>query len=375
VTSATVTGAEWPAAIDAVLTAPERLTMVFQPIADIRRATVAGYEALARFSGPVSAPPDAWFRAAAALGREAELEALAVGRALTAVPDLPQNTFLTINVSPHLLDAPEIRAEFDRAPSLARVIVELTEHIPVTDSGALTAATRRLRDQGAMIAVDDAGAGYSGLAQIAAVRPQLVKLDRSLVADAHTDPVKLALAELLGEYASRLDAWLLAEGVETVEELAAFARIGVPLAQGWLFGRPAAGFEPLTEDVTAMIRRESARAKLAESIISLVTPAPTAPVGTEADDTEEPPALILLDHEGFPRELSLADPRTGERRVVPVTLRVLPSTPTAEAARRAMTRPAAYRFDPLLCTDPGGTVVGLVAVDDLVHHLARPAGD
>jgi EAL domain-containing protein (putative c-di-GMP-specific phosphodiesterase class I) len=120
---AAVTPAEWSAVLDAVMAVPERLTMVFQPIADLRRGTVAGYEALARFAGPPSASPDVWFRAAANLGREAELEALAIRRALTAVGRLPANTFLTVNVSPHLLDDPEIRAVFDVAPTLSRVIV------------------------------------------------------------------------------------------------------------------------------------------------------------------------------------------------------------------------------------------------------------
>ena len=73
----------------------------------------------------------------------------------------------------------------------------------------------------------------------------MVKLDRALVSDADTDPVRVALAEMLGEFAGRIDAWLLAEGIETPAELAAFAQLGVPLAQGWLLGRPAPGFAPL----------------------------------------------------------------------------------------------------------------------------------
>jgi EAL domain-containing protein (putative c-di-GMP-specific phosphodiesterase class I) len=368
--AAAVSPAEWSAALDAVVAEPERLRMVFQPIADLRRAAVAGYEALARFSGPPSATPDVWFRAAAGLGREAELEALAVRKALQALPDLPANTFLTLNVSPHLLDAPQIRAVFDTAPTLSRVVVELTEHVPVHDLDALAAGAERLRRRGAMIAVDDAGAGYSGLAQIAAVRPQLVKLDRSLVADVDRNPAKLALAELLGEYASRLDAWLLAEGVETVEELAAFARIGVPLAQGWLFARPSGTLDALTPEIAELIRREGARAQLSECVVSLVVHAPRAPLGTEPDDPFDPAAVILIDPEGVARELSLADPRTGRRRTVPVTLRVHPSTPTADVARRAMTRAPAYRFDPAVCADPSGRLLGVVMVDDLVQHLA-----
>jgi EAL domain-containing protein (putative c-di-GMP-specific phosphodiesterase class I) len=366
----TRTRTDWSAAIEAVLAAPERLTMVFQPIADLRRAQVAGYEALARFTGPPDASPDRWFAAAAELGRQEELEALAVRAALAAVPALPPNTFLTVNVSPHLLESAPVRAAFDAVPSLARVIVELTEHVPVRDLGALAASAERLRGRGAMIAVDDAGAGHSGLAQIAAVRPQLVKLDRSLVASAHADPVKLALAELLGEFASRLDAWLLAEGVETVEELAAFARIGVPLAQGWLFARPAAVPAALRPEVAAMVRREVGRGQLADSVASLVRP---VPAGTEPVHPGGAPAVVLLDEAGVPRALLLGEPGSGRLREVPVTLRVRPSTPLTDAARRAMTRAPEHRFDPVVCTDSSGLVVGVLLIDDLVRQLAGQA--
>src|SRR6476469_4960579 len=84
-----------------LLADPEDLTLVFQPIVDLAGATVAGYEALARFPG--SAGPDVWFAAAAEAGIAAELEALAIHKALDAVPALPSDTFLTVNVSPHIL--------------------------------------------------------------------------------------------------------------------------------------------------------------------------------------------------------------------------------------------------------------------------------
>src|SRR3954454_24144723 len=84
-----------------LLSDPDDLTLVFQPIVDLAAAAVAGYEALARFPG--TAGPDVWFAAAAEAGIAAEIEALAIHRALSAVPALPDNTFLTVNVSPHLL--------------------------------------------------------------------------------------------------------------------------------------------------------------------------------------------------------------------------------------------------------------------------------
>jgi EAL domain-containing protein (putative c-di-GMP-specific phosphodiesterase class I) len=226
-----------------LLADPDDLTLVFQPIVDLAGATIAGYEALARFPG--SAGPDVWFAAAAEAGLAAELEALAIHKALAVVPALPPDTFLTVNVSPHLLGSAPVQDALATRPGLQRVVVELTEHTPVHDLAALRRQCDELRARGALIALDDAGSGYSGLQQLAALRPQVVKLDRALVSDADTDPVWVALAEMLGEFAGRIDAWLLAEGIETQAELAAFALLGVPLAQGWLLGRPSPGFAPL----------------------------------------------------------------------------------------------------------------------------------
>jgi EAL domain len=90
-----------------LLADPDDLTLVFQPIVDLAAATVAGYEALARFPG--TAGPDVWFAAAADCGLAAELEALAVTKALAAVPLLPDGTFLTISVSPHLLGSAPVQ--------------------------------------------------------------------------------------------------------------------------------------------------------------------------------------------------------------------------------------------------------------------------
>src|SRR3954465_11852224 len=253
-----------------LLADPEDLSLVFQPIVDLAAATVAGYEALARFPGV--AGPDAWFAAAAEAGIAAELEALAIHKALAAVPSLPPNTFLTVNVSPHLLGSAPVQHALATRPDLHRVVVELTEHTPVHALAALRRQCDELRKRGALIALDDAGSGYSGLQQLAALRPQGVKLDRARVRDAAADPVRVALAEMLGEFAGRIDAWLLAEGIETAAELAAFAALAVPRAQGWLLGRPSAGFVPLAPEVAALVRAQVARAQMTDAVTSLIRP-------------------------------------------------------------------------------------------------------
>jgi EAL domain-containing protein (putative c-di-GMP-specific phosphodiesterase class I) len=342
-----------------LLADPDDMTLVFQPIVDLAAATVAGYEALARFPG--TAGPDVWFAAAAQAGMAAELEALAIHKALAAVPSLPANTFLTVNVSPHLLGSGPVQDALATRPDLHRLVVELTEHTPVDDLAVLRRQTEKLRERGALIALDDAGSGYSGLQQLAAVRPQLVKLDRSMVADADTDPVRMALAEMVGEFAGRIDAWLLAEGIETPGELAAFAHLGVPLAQGWLLGRPSPTFQPLAPDAARLVRAQVARARLTDSVASLLRPC--AQCGP--DEVRPPAPAVLVGAYGEPAGLLLEDPRTGEIYTAPVSLRVHPSTDIGETLRRALTRAPARRFEPVVCTDPAGSVLGILRVEDL----------
>src|SRR3954465_4590215 len=142
-----------------LLAGDDDLTVVFQPIVDLASATVAGYEALARLPGTAS--PDAWFAAAAEAGLGAELEALALRRALAALPDLPPNTFLTVNVSPHLLGTAPIAAAVAGPAALGRGGVEPAEHMPTHDLAALRRQTAALRGRGALIAIDDAGSGYA----------------------------------------------------------------------------------------------------------------------------------------------------------------------------------------------------------------------
>src|SRR3954451_22422637 len=320
-----------------LLADPEDLTLVFQPIVDLAAATVAGYEALARFPGV--AGPDAWFAAPAEAGIAAELEALAIHKALAAVPSLPPNTFLTVNVSPHILGSAPVQHALATRPDLHRVVVELTEHTPVHDLAALRRQTDELRRRGALIALDDAGSGYSGLQQLAALRPQIVKLDRALVSDADTDPVRVALAEMLGEFAGRIDAWMLAEGLETPAELAAFMRLGVPLAQGWLLGRPGPGFAPLAPEAADLVRAQVARARLTDSVAGLVRPVRQC---TLVEEIPGVPPVVLVGQHGEPTALLLSDPRTAEVYTAPVSLRVHPTTDVTEALQRALTRTPVY---------------------------------
>ena len=309
----------------------------FQPIVDLERGQVVGHEALLRFPGHAVGSPAAWVDAAHAHGCGAELEALAIRLALDARRELPAGTFLSVNVAPAVLPHPAVRDAFADAGALDGVVVELTEHSRVEHYGVLAAELERLRSAGGVIAVDDTGAGYAGLHHLISVRPEIIKLDRTLVAGIDRDRPRRALVEMFGAFANRFDARVLAEGVETTGELGTLRQIGVPLAQGYLLGRPAPGWS----DVSAEARdhlRSLERARTGDTLRLLV-------------------------------ESEVPMPGTGRDGL----LRIDVDTPVAEAAHRALNRSAAQRWDPVLCIDGQGRFVGVVRMERLVEQLAVAA--
>src|SRR3712207_1196977 len=199
-----------------------------------------------------------------------------VREVLDARPHLADDRFLAVNASPRALLAPEVREAFAAAGWLDRVIVEVTEQTDA-DMDALCAELDALRARGALIAVDDAGAGYGSLSRITALRPDFVKIDRGLVANVDAEPAKAAVVETLGELASRIDAWIIAEGVERMEELDALMELRVPLAQGFAFGAPVPGMREIEPGLGLHIRARYRPAGGERAIAGLVEATPTLP--------------------------------------------------------------------------------------------------
>ncbi len=232
------------AKVEELLNVPGLLYPVFQPILAIEDLAVQGYEALSRFSAEPARGPDVWIQEANSVGLGIELEAECLRRALTWRAGLPAGTWMSLNVSPRLAISPLLDAALGSGP-LDDIVLEITEHDQVEDYAQLAARLALYRGRGARIAIDDAGAGHSSLRHVMQLRPELVKLDPSLIRGLETDTAQRALVGSLVAMNAEIGADLVAEGVEMPSELEALRSLGVQLGQGYLFARPDTGFARL----------------------------------------------------------------------------------------------------------------------------------
>lgn len=212
--------------------------IVYQPIFRLSDGALASFEALCRFRSDPYRTPDLWFADAKIAGLQPDLEIAVIDAALAALPRLPDGVRLSVNASPDTVATGRLGAVFDRAGA-PRVTLEITEHEQSADLSHLVQSVDTLRARGTLIAVDDVGAGYSGLHQILKLRPDILKLDMSLVSAIDRDPARRALASAMVAFASGTGARLTAEGIERVEERDILRALGVDYGQGWLLGRPA----------------------------------------------------------------------------------------------------------------------------------------
>lgn len=217
--------------------ASRAIDVVYQPVYRTSDGRLMAFEALSRFRAAPERAPDLWFAEAAEVGLLEELEFLAAALALRGLERIDPSIKLTLNLSPSSVLSPAFARMFEGAP-LRRVVVELTEHAEVPCYAALRAALAPLRARGLRLAIDDVGAGHATFRHVLDLAPELIKLDRSLIAGIDGDSARRALADALTIYGRRIGSEVVAEGVETWGEYAVLKEIGVTRVQGYLLGRP-----------------------------------------------------------------------------------------------------------------------------------------
>ncbi|MGH8960722.1 MAG: EAL domain-containing protein [Jatrophihabitantaceae bacterium] len=232
------------------------LLMYIQPIVDLATGEPVAVEALARFPfASVSSTTGDVFAAAHASGRGRDLEAACIRAARALRPTLPDTLLLAINVSPDALSHAAV--EDALGGDLTGVIVEITEHQSANPDD-VTNRLFDLRGRGALLAVDDVSTGYAGLTRLAALNPDIIKLDRNLVTGIRNSRPNLAVIEALVSLARRLGGLVLAEGVESVDDLTALPDLDVDYAQGWAVSPPARQLEPIPTAIVDACRASRA---------------------------------------------------------------------------------------------------------------------
>jgi EAL domain-containing protein (putative c-di-GMP-specific phosphodiesterase class I) len=231
------------------------LSIVVQPIYSLETGLVVGVEALSRFPGAPAQGPDKWFAEAHRHGLGVALEVLAVETALRAASTLPEEVYVSVNVSPETLTSAALRIALIAGPIPAeRIVLELTEHASVEDYAPLTEALSDLRGRGMRLAIDDAGAGFASFRHILRLRPDLIKVDQAITRSIHNEPAHRAFAAALVMFGLDVGSvTIVAEGVETAEELRTIASLGIDAAQGYFLGRPApaeTSWPPITNVMT-----------------------------------------------------------------------------------------------------------------------------
>ncbi|MGZ6506925.1 MAG: EAL domain-containing protein, partial [Tumebacillaceae bacterium] len=225
----------------------KKIATHFQPIISFGSGEPLGWEALSR--GPQGSRferPDTLFSFAEEAGDLYLLERICRERAIESATTLPPMTKLFLNINPRTIDDPnftkgETRRLLERyGLSPSDIVFEITERHSIQDYGAFRKTLEHYRQQGYLIAVDDAGAGYSSLQSIVELCPDFIKMDMSLVRGVHNDPVKQALLEAFVTLARKIKCKIIAEGIECEEEVKTLLALGIDYGQGFLLGRPNA---------------------------------------------------------------------------------------------------------------------------------------
>ena len=220
---------------------PSQIDVVFQPIVDLESERPVGLEALGRIAtAEISVPR--WLQGAQAAGIGTELEVLLVRVALARLPELAPDLFLSVNISPQSLVSAAFSAclaEHD----ISRVVFELTEHTPFPEARILATQIAYVREHGGRIALDDVGSGYTSIRHVLALSPEFIKLDQTLVELAEHESGHRAMVRALAAFATETGTQVVAEGVETPQQLGMLRELGVGLGQGFLWAEagPLAG--------------------------------------------------------------------------------------------------------------------------------------
>ena len=243
----------------------KRIKPVFQPIVSLIDGKIIGYEALSRIVEPQEIiSSEELFNLACLYGKIWELEQLCRSRILEKYHSLGSNNNggkIFLNVNPMVIHDKEFRIGFT-SQCLKQynldsndIVFEVTERSAVEDMRGFKDTIRHYKSQEYEIAIDDAGACYSGLNLICDIVPHYIKLDIALIHDIHKEPVKYAMVKSLVEFANLTNIQLIAEGIESKDELKTLIKLGVHNGQGYFLRKPGEEFGEIEKKAMEVIQK------------------------------------------------------------------------------------------------------------------------
>nr|WP_312290864.1 GGDEF domain-containing protein [Clostridium chromiireducens] len=235
---------------------------VFQPIISLIDGSVMGYEALSR--GPKNSHmknPEILLNIARKFNKLWEIEELFRSKALENISEKNINAKIFLNINPNIIDSSKFKNSFTKDYlkkyhlSSDNIIFEITERNDINDMSSFKETIEDWKNQKYKIAIDDAGSGNSGLNRIAHINPHYIKLDMELIRDVDKHSTKQAIIKSMHEFSKLTNCSLIAEGIETKDELRTLVDIGVQYGQGYFIQKPEASILPIKNEVINLIKK------------------------------------------------------------------------------------------------------------------------
>ncbi|WP_456473402.1 EAL domain-containing protein [Desulfolithobacter sp.] len=384
----------------------KKIEVLYQPILNFADGKIYGWEALSRGpEGSIFRSPVTLFDFAEKSGELFALEKTCREKAIGSFgPILPEQKIF-INIHPRTLADPEftpgktheILQKYNCEPR--NIVFEITEKHSIKDFSVFHKTLDHYRNQGFKIALDDAGAGYSGLWSMAELRPDFIKIDMDLVHNIDRNPIKRALMETLVTFAEKVSSKIIAEGIESETELNAIIDMGVHFGQGYYIARP--GYPPSHEVATpvhtsqvSILSKISSRSStcllpigdLTENVLSvhrhtrieelhkMINEDPDIASIVVCDDHERPVGLImthnLIKKLASQYGISLYYKEKASFLMDKNPIIVDQSAPSEQVAQKATCRERFKAYDDIIVT-ADNRLVGIVSVQKLIDYMVQ----
>ncbi|MDP3305166.1 MAG: GGDEF domain-containing protein [Erysipelotrichaceae bacterium] len=302
----------------------QAISTVFQPIVSLETGVVFGYEALSRSTSSNKLNIEDLFKTALQEDRLWELEKLCRTKALQNAALQRISSVLFINVDVNIIHDLKFQSGFtverlkEYGISPENVIIELTEKSAIQDINGFITSVKHYKRQGFKIAIDDFGSGYSGLNRVCELSPEFLKIDMNLIRNINTDPIKCSAVSSTVEFCRQAGIRVIAEGIESLEELKTVIRLGVEFGQGYFISRPHSEFKDIPKDCRDTIMENYSRTCIhhrlysSNRVVDLGISSPTASMNSSALDLFE-----KMKHDSELSEFFVVDENGTVRGIIP----------------------------------------------------------